>query len=90
MAIIGYDDNYTYQYCRLDSTTSNDLTNCDNIVSGKGAFILKNSWGNSYPYPYLAYTSNVNGSYGITGVSKKIGILIMILLRKKKKFMGIV
>ena len=71
MAIIGYDDNYTYQYCRLDSTTSNDLTNCDNIVSGKGAFILKNSWGNSYPYPYLAYTSNVNGSYGITGVSKK-------------------
>ena len=71
MAIIGYDDNYTYQYCRLDSTTSNDLTNCENIVSGKGAFILKNSWGENYPYPYLAYTSNVNGSYGVTGVSKK-------------------
>ena len=71
MAIIGYDDNYSYQYCRLDSTTTNDLTNCSNIVSGKGAFILKNSWGESYPYPYLAYTSNVNGSYGITGVSKK-------------------
>ena len=71
MAIIGYDDNYTYQYCRLDSTTTSDLTNCSNIVSGKGAFILKNSWGESYSYPYLAYTSNVNGSYGITGVSKK-------------------
>ncbi len=71
MAIIGYDDNYTYKYCRLSSTTSNDLTNCDNIVSGKGAFILKNSWGDSYPYPYLAYTSNVNASYGITGVSLK-------------------
>lgn len=71
MAIIGYDDNYSYEYCRLDSTTTNDLSNCDNIVSGKGAFILKNSWGESYPYPYLAYTSNVDGSYGVTGVSLK-------------------
>ena len=71
MAIIGYDDNYTYKYCRLSSTTSNDLTSCDNIVSGKGAFILKNSWGENYSYPYLAYTSNVDGAYGITGVSKK-------------------
>lgn len=71
MTIIGYDDNYTYKYCRLESSTSNDLTNCDNIVSGKGAFILKNSWGENYQYPYLAYSSNVDGSYGITGVSTK-------------------
>lgn len=71
MAIIGYDDDYTYKYCRLASTTTNDLTNCDNIVSGKGAFILKNSWGEYYQYPYLAYTSNVDGAYGVTGVSKK-------------------
>lgn len=71
MTIIGYDDNYTYEYCRLSSSTTNDLTNCDNIVSGKGAFILKNSWGDAYPYPYLAYTSNVEGIYGVTGVSLK-------------------
>ena len=71
MAIIGWDDNYEYEYCRLDDETTNNLTNCDNIVSGKGAFILKNSWGDFYPYPYFAYTSNVNAAYGVTGVSLK-------------------
>ena len=71
MAIIGWDDNYSYKYCRLEDTTIDDLTNCDNIVSGKGAFILKNSWGDMYPYPYFAYTSNLYGAYGVTGVSVK-------------------
>lgn len=71
MAIIGWNDNYEYQYCRLDSSTTSDLTDCENIVSGKGAFILKNSWGEYYPYPYMTYESNVEGAYGITGVSFK-------------------
>ena len=71
MAIIGWDDNYEYEYCRLESSTTNDLSNCTNIVSGKGAFILKNSWGEYYPYPYMTYSSNVDGAYGVTGVSLK-------------------
>lgn len=71
MAIIGWDDNYEYKYCRLESSTTNDLNNCENIVSGKGAFILKNSWGEYYPYPYMTYKSNVDGAYGITSVSLK-------------------
>lgn len=71
MAIIGWDDNYEYSYCRLNDETINDLTNCQNIVTGKGAFILKNSWGTTYPYPYFAYTSNVDGAYGVTKVSEK-------------------
>lgn len=71
MAIIGWDDNYSYKYCRLKSSTTSDLTNCDNVVSGKGVFILKNSWGEYYPYPYMAYTSNVDAAYGVTGISKK-------------------
>ena len=71
MAIIGWDDNYSYKYCRLKSSTTSDLTNCDNIVSGKGVFILKNSWGEYYPYPYMAYSSNVDAAYGVTGISEK-------------------
>ena len=71
MAIIGWDDNYEYEYCRLEDETTRDLTNCTNIVSGKGAFILKNSWGDTYPYPYLSYESNVDGAYGVSKVSKK-------------------
>ena len=71
MAIIGWDDDYKYEYCRLEDETSNDLTNCSNIVSGTGAFILKNSYGDTYPYPYIAYTSNVDAAYGVTKVSLK-------------------
>lgn len=71
MAIIGWDDDYEYKYCRLYDETTRDLTNCTNIISGKGAFILKNSWGDTYPYPYISYKSNIDGAYGITKVSKK-------------------
>jgi len=71
LSIIGWDDNYSYKYCRNNNSTTSDLTNCTNIVSGKGAFILKNSWGEVIPYPYLSYKSNVDGSYGVISVSKK-------------------
>lgn len=64
MHVIGWDDNYEYSFCSLkDDRNYNylekDLTKCssENIISGKGAWILKNSWGNIYPYLYLAYNS---------------------------------
>ena len=71
MAIIGWDDDYEYQYCRLKGKTSEDLTDCDNIVKGKGAFILKNSWGKTTQYPYIAYTSIMNDVSGVSLISEK-------------------
>lgn len=71
MSIIGWDDNYSYEYCRYNDTTTSDLTGCTNIVRGTGAFILKNSWGANTSYPYLAYTSDATGVMGVTSVSQK-------------------
>ena len=71
MSIIGWDDNFTYNYCKKYNTTTSDLTSCTNIISGTGAFILKNSWGNNTAYPYLAYASNAIGVMGVTSVSEK-------------------
>lgn len=71
MTIIGWDDNYTYKYCKGYNTTSSNLSGCSNIVSGTGAFILKNSWGSSVQYPYLTYTSNIYFANGTTGVESR-------------------
>ncbi|MBP5684501.1 MAG: InlB B-repeat-containing protein [Bacilli bacterium] len=40
-------------------------------VTGRGAFILKNSWGNNYPYVYLPYDSLIDGAYSIMSYSEK-------------------
>lgn len=71
MTIIGWDDNYTYTYCKNYSTTSSSTTGCSNIISGKGAFILKNSWGDSVKNPYIAYSSMYDYAYGIVDVESK-------------------
>lgn len=60
MQIIGWDDNYSYKYCVDGDSNVKWTSSCslDNTVSGKGAWILRNSWGNhSDQYTYLTYNS---------------------------------
>ena len=72
MLIIGWDDNYSYQYCKLSNTTSTNIDSCSGtVISGQGAFILKNSWGGNLPYLYLAYDSTINYITGVTQVVAK-------------------
>lgn len=74
MQIIGWDDNYTFGYCKVDNY-SKDYTKeyCENNgytwTEGKGAWILKNSWGNSSTYPYLSYKSTGLSISGVREVS---------------------
>lgn len=66
MQIIGWDDNYEYSYCE-SGTNHYSVTNgtCSNgeLKTGKGAWILRNSWGTEdaeareYSYVYLTYDS---------------------------------
>lgn len=74
MTIIGWDDNIEYDYCADTVRHKDELSGCTNIVSKKGAWILKNSWGteylNSYPYPYLTYDSFESQYHFVTGVNR--------------------
>lgn len=59
MQLIGWDDDYEYSYCN-NGTKHEELTAAcsnENIVTGKGAWLLRNSWGNNNSYVYLAYGS---------------------------------
>ena len=77
MHVIGWDDNYTYQYCKTGSGHSSSIASCpsSNLVTGKGAWLLKNSWGTDtdpgYQYLYLAYDS-LNSTFGITTEIEKL------------------
>lgn len=63
MQIIGWDDDYEYSYCRLSKSTSDLYTQatCESNgyewISGKGVWILRNSWGASSgaTYVYVTY-----------------------------------
>ncbi len=72
MQIIGWNDNYTYSYCKNTTTKMHtaNTSNCNGtVVNGRGAWILRNSWGSSYPYVYLAYDSYDDDVYVFTNVS---------------------
>ena len=77
MSIIGWDDDYSISYCvKNDYSTTAPLngTGCNSgyfKVDVNGAWILKNSWGSTLPYVYLAYDSMAVQFSGITGMKQK-------------------
>ena len=80
MQVIGWDDSYSYSYCKATCTDrsgnqyachSSNVSSCSgsNLVSGTGAWLLRNSWGSSYSYVYLTYDSLLDAFYIFTNVS---------------------
>ena len=73
MQVIGWDDNYEYSICSGTKNASgyihinSNTENCTGgtVITGKGAWLLKNSWGDSSPYVYIAYDSK-DMRFGIT------------------------
>ena len=61
MQIVGWDDNYNYKYCINGSKHSKWTNACSNqnTVTGTGAWIVRNSWGDNTndKFTYLAYNS---------------------------------
>lgn len=68
MTVIGWDDEYEYNYCADTKQHVDSIDGCTNVVSGKGAWILKNSWGSNDANPYLAYTSQMSQFHLITSI----------------------
>lgn len=75
MHIIGWDDDYSYSYCNNNGVHEQLTSSCDseNKVEGKGAWLLKNSWGNNASYVYLAYDSSYSDVNIITKLNDKKG-----------------
>ena len=67
MQIVGWDDDYEYSYCESGTThksvNGNGTCSTGELTTGKGAWILRNSWGTEtieaqeYSYVYLTYDS---------------------------------
>lgn len=72
MSIIGWDDDIEYKYCVNNNQHYSYNSNCSEVVSGKGVWIIKNSWGNyNTPYLYLTYDSYSSSISFITDMSSK-------------------
>lgn len=74
MQIIGWDDDYQYKYCTGERHTKySSSCSAANTVTGKGAWILRNSWGStsSNAYIYLAYDSLYTTINFITGMTNQ-------------------
>jgi len=76
MQIIGWDDDYTYSYCVQNKTHKAASTCSSGKISGKGAWLLRNSWGEGTgkDYVYLAYDAinyQVRLSTNVTPMSER-------------------
>ena len=80
MQLIGWNDNYSYSYCKANgknyNVNSNGTCSTGTKTYGTGAFIVRNSWGNdaNYSYVYLTYNSfntsdNTSQAYFITNMT---------------------
>ncbi|MBQ6497959.1 MAG: S-layer homology domain-containing protein [Bacilli bacterium] len=59
MQIIGWNDNYSYAYCDAGTShysASNGSCSSGTYKTGKGAWLVRNSWGNDTPYKYVYIT----------------------------------
>ncbi len=79
MQIVGWNDDYSYSYCKLSNKTHQSLKNgsCTSgtRVDGTGAWLVRNSWGENatYKYIYLTYDSLTIDVDFVTGVAAMEG-----------------
>ena len=78
MQVIGWDDDFSYSFCSGQKDASQyyylgNSASCTTgkVISGKGAWLIKNSWGTTVPYVYLAYDSMGTEFNTITGMEEK-------------------
>lgn len=87
MQLIGWDDDYEYEYSYCDGSgkysgeevhnyKDGECSSGAQTVTGKGAWLLRNSWGNKigYDYVWLAYdstTSTINYATNVTKMSER-------------------
>ncbi len=70
MHIIGWKDNYSYSYCKgSNKHTSPNGCSSTNLVTGTGAWIVRNSWGDSNSYVYLGYDSLDDNFYSFVNLT---------------------
>ena len=76
--VIGWDDNIEYNICKKKGTTKtllSDPTSADceegSQRSGKGGWLIRNSWGNSNAFYYIPYTSDYYRFELVTNMGEK-------------------